>query len=235
MNNCCDNERDQRPKPHNCRVIQRLDKFGVLDFDKTILGHCIHLDENERSILSDSAAWIAVNTESNLNNNVGLFSNTGGLEEKVLLGTDGMHSDMIRSAQINFFTHKDNDHLSFMNGYQRFRRVHNYIRSNGFSGDSANNMVILDYKSPTPVTADNWLGHFFYGLNSSDVDSVIANGKWVLKEKKLSHIRREKELCNTHNGHSVYPTQSSLTLTSLVLAAVLIFASFVAVSCSLLL
>lgn len=181
-------------KNHQMRVIERLSQAGALDYEKTILAHCIHLDENERRLLKDSKAWIAVNTESNLNNHVGLFSNDGDLEDKVILGTDGMHSDMIRSAQINFFIHKDNDHLSFMDSYQRFRRAHHYIHSNGFSGDSANNLVIFDYKSPTPVTADNWLGHFFYGLNSSDVDSVIANGKWVLKEKKLLNIDEEKIL-----------------------------------------
>lgn len=184
------------------RVIERLSASGALDFKKTILAHCIHLDDNERRLLKESEAWIAVNTESNLNNHVGLFSNGGGLEDKVFLGTDGMHSDMIRSAQVNFFNHKDNDHLSFADGYRRFRRVHDYISANGFSGDLANNLVILDYKSPTPVTADNWLGHFFYGLNSSDVDSVIANGRWVLKEKKMVNID-EEEILDFANAQAV--------------------------------
>ena len=178
-------------KEHNCRVIQRLDKFGVLNFDKTILGHCIHLDENERSILSDSAAWIAVNTESNLNNNVGLFSNTGGLEEKVLLGTDGMHSDMLRSAQFNYFCHKDRDGLSVPEFYTRLRRAHQYLKTNNFSGDSDNNLVILNYDSPTPVTSNNWLGHMFYGLTSNSVESVIVNGEWVVKDNKLVKVNED--------------------------------------------
>jgi cytosine/adenosine deaminase-related metal-dependent hydrolase len=170
---------------HKMRVIQRLGKNGILDFPKTILGHCIHLDDDERSILAKSNAWIAVNTESNLNNNVGLFSNQGGLEAKVLLGTDGMHSDMLRSLQYNYFCHKDNDNLSVPDFYMRLRRAHHYLKSNNFHGDSENNLVILNYDSPTAVTSENWPGHMFYGLTSNHVESVISNGEWVVKDRKL--------------------------------------------------
>jgi cytosine/adenosine deaminase-related metal-dependent hydrolase len=170
---------------HRMRVIQRLNNFGILDFPKTILGHCIHLDQSERTLLSKSKAWIAVNTESNLNNNVGLFSNMGNLESKVLLGTDGMHSDMIRSAQYNYFNHKDSDELSVPDFYLRLRRAHNYLKNNRFQGDSDNNLVIFNYDSPTPVIIDNWLGHMFYGLTANHVESVIANGEWVVRNRKL--------------------------------------------------
>jgi cytosine/adenosine deaminase-related metal-dependent hydrolase len=178
-------DQEECQKEHRKRVIERLDDFDILNYSKTILGHCIHLDQSERKLLTDSQAWIAVNTESNLNNNVGLFSNEGGLEGKVLLGTDGMHSDMLRSAQYNYFCQKDNDKLSVPDFYQRLRRAHNYIKYNNFGGDSDNNLVIFDYDSPTPVTSDNWLGHMFYGLTSNHVESVIANGEWVVRDRKL--------------------------------------------------
>jgi cytosine/adenosine deaminase-related metal-dependent hydrolase len=187
---------------HKMRVIQRLEKFGILDFPKTILGHCIHLNDTERSMLSKSNAWIAVNTESNLNNNVGLFSNKGGLEAKVLLGTDGMHSDMLRSAQFNYFCHKDQDELSVPDFYLRLRRAHHYLRSNNFRGDSDNNFVILNYDSPTAVTSDNWPGHVFYGLTSNHVESVISNGEWVVKERKLVK-KNEDEILAFANEQAV--------------------------------
>jgi cytosine/adenosine deaminase-related metal-dependent hydrolase len=187
---------------YSLRVIERLEKYGVLDFPKTILGHCLHLDENERKILANSKAWIAVNTESNLNNNVGMFTNNGGLEDKVLLGTDGMHSDMLRSAQYNYFCHKDHDELSVPDFYLRLRRAHNYINKNGFSGDADNNLIIFDYDSPTPVTADNWLGHMFYGLTSNHVESVISNGEWVVKDRKLVK-KNEDEILAFSNEQAI--------------------------------
>jgi len=59
---------------YGSRVIQRLDGFGVLDSSKTILAHCLHIDENERNIIRNSPAFVVQNTESNLNNNVGYFN-----------------------------------------------------------------------------------------------------------------------------------------------------------------
>ena len=47
--------------------------------------------------------FIVQNTESNLNNNVGV-TNYRELGENVILGTDGMHSDMLRSAKAAFLT-----------------------------------------------------------------------------------------------------------------------------------
>jgi cytosine/adenosine deaminase-related metal-dependent hydrolase len=185
-------------KEYNMAVINRLENYGILDYSKTILGHCIHLDQSERTILANSKAWIAVNTESNLNNNVGLFSNEGGLEEKVLLGTDGMHSDMLRSAQYNYFTHKDRDALTVPDFYSRLRRAHAYLKTNDFHGDGDNNLVIFDYDSPTPVTSDNWLGHMFYGLTSNHVNSVIAKGEWVIRDRKLVKKTEEEILAFTH-------------------------------------
>ena len=56
------------------RVIERLNDYDVLNSSKTILGHCLHLSENEKTIIKNSNAWVVQNTESNLNNNVGYFN-----------------------------------------------------------------------------------------------------------------------------------------------------------------
>jgi cytosine/adenosine deaminase-related metal-dependent hydrolase len=179
-------------KYYGCRVIERLYKFGVLGLGKSILAHCIHLNEDERQILSESNAWIAVNTESNLNNMVGLFEASGGMQDKVMLGTDGMHSDMLRSAQWHYLTHKKTEQLSVAKSYDRLRRVHDYIERNVFQGDGENNLVIIDYLPPTPVNQDNWLGHFFSALNSTHINSVISQGKFIVKNRKLMTVNEEE-------------------------------------------
>jgi cytosine/adenosine deaminase-related metal-dependent hydrolase len=173
---------------HGCRVIERLDNAGALASNKTLLAHCIHLDDDERKILAESRAWIAINTESNLNNQVGLFSNKGTLEQKVLLGTDGMHSDMLRNAQINHFVHKQADQLDLTASYRRLRRVHHYLEENKIGGDGANNLIILKYQSPTPVDSDNWLGHLYYGLTAADITGVICNGEWIIRDGRFTKV-----------------------------------------------
>ncbi|MBU2513804.1 amidohydrolase family protein [bacterium] len=169
---------------HQKRVIERLSASGALKLPKTILGHCIHLDKTEQNLLKDSNAWVVENVESNLNNNVGL-ANYGLYGDRIMLGTDGMHSDMLRSAKAAFFVGQTTEGIDFPGIYQRFRNVHAYLESNGFKGDSDNNLVVLDYDPPTEITADNFLGHFLFGLDSRHVESVISNGKLIVKEGEL--------------------------------------------------
>lgn len=165
-------------------VIARLDQAGVLDYSKTILGHCLHLSQAERDLLCNRPSWIAYCPESNQNNRVGTF-NGQGLGNNIMLGTDGMHSDMLRSAHTAYFTGQLSEQLSGNAWYQRLRNAHRYLQHNQFNGDGANNLVILDYDSPTPVNSDNMLGHWIYGLGSHHIQHVIAKGKLIVKDRHL--------------------------------------------------
>jgi len=169
------------------RVVNRLADFGLLDFDKTILAHCIHIDENERKLIAESKAWVVQNPESNLNNQVG-FYNSNFLDTKSMLGTDGMHSNMIRSTQSAYFAGLGKDSIDVPKAYQRLRNVHNYLSNNNFAGDGDNNLTIFDYNSPTPLDSSNFLGHFFYAFENRQIDSLIVNGKFVMKDKVLQNI-----------------------------------------------
>ena len=169
----------------NKRVVERMNDFGVLNSSKTILGHCIHVNDSEREILSKSNAWIVQNTESNLNNNVGYF-NSEGMGGRIMLGTDGMHSDMLRSAKASFFVGQNFDNIDFNEAYRRLRNVNNYINGNGFTGDGENNLVIIDYPSPTDFNKDNFPGHFIFGLESKHIRHVISNGKLIVRDKKIT-------------------------------------------------
>ncbi len=183
-------DQDHCLKNYNKRVINRLNDAGVLDLQGSILGHCVHLDESEKALLKNSKAWVVQNAESNLNNNVGLadYSAMGG---NIMLGTDGMHSDMLRSAKAAFFVGQGTEGISFPDIYQRFRNIHHYIEAHGFEGDRDNNLVIMDYKAPTHMDRDNFLGHFIFGMESSHVHSVISNGHLIVENKKLMTANEE--------------------------------------------
>ncbi|MDL2226976.1 amidohydrolase family protein [Deltaproteobacteria bacterium OttesenSCG-928-M10] len=168
---------------YNMRVAERLARFEVLDQPHTILGHCVHLNDNEKKLVAASKAWVAQSCESNQNNNVGLAGYKW--TPRVMLGVDGMHNDMIRSAQAAYMAGQNTEGIAPAELYTRFRAVHQYLADMNVPGDGANNLVIMNYQSPTPLHKDNFAGHFAYGFSSNDVETVIAQGKVIVENGRL--------------------------------------------------
>lgn len=172
---------------HNKRVVERLYDFGLLAHPTSILVHCLYLTDEERRLISNSGVYVAQNTESNLNNNVGLF-NGCALGDNIMFGTDGMHSDMLRAAKASFFMGQNSESVGFEDIYQRFRKVNDYTRQNNLNGNGENNLVVLNYQPATGFNQQNFLGHFVFGLNASHVEHVISNGKLIVNKGALTTI-----------------------------------------------
>ncbi|MDB4303253.1 amidohydrolase family protein [Desulfosarcina sp.] len=186
-------DQEECKRNYGIGVIERLQNFGILDIPKSILAHCIHISDEERKILKNAKCRIVQNAESNLNNSVGFFSSKG-LGENIILGTDGMHSNMIRSAQASYFYGIGIENICPDGIYKRLRNVHQYLNENDFSGDGENNLMVLDYPSPTEMNATNFLGHFFYGLESKHIQHVISNGKLIVKDKLIQTVNETEIL-----------------------------------------
>jgi cytosine/adenosine deaminase-related metal-dependent hydrolase len=181
------------------RVIERFNDFGILKSPKTILAHCLHLDENERGLIRNSPCWVVQNAESNMNNNVGFF-NSEHLGQNIMTGTDGMHSDMLQSQKAAFFSGQRYDKINYQTAYERFRNVHRYLRENNFKGDGENNLVVLDYTTPTGINQNNFFGHFIFGINSNHISDVISNGRLIVRNRQVvtvneSEILKESREC----------------------------------------
>ena len=169
---------------HGCSVAERLRRAGALDLPATLLAHCLHLDDEERQLVRDGRAWVVHNTQSNQNNNVGAFD-PRGLGERIFIGVDGMHSDMISATRAAYLEGQGAGGLAPLEAYRRMRRVHEYTAANGFRGDGDNNLVILDYPSPTPVTSANWPAHLVYGLGARHVHAVISDGQVIMRDRQV--------------------------------------------------
>ncbi len=159
---------------HGGRVAARLQEAGVLDQPGTILAHGLHLDDAERALVRESGAWVAVNTESNQNNAVGEFRGDGLDPARLLLGTDGMHGDLLRSLQAAFLTGREHGGLQPGQAWQALWNNRRYLQAHHVPAARANDLVLLDYASPTPVTAENLLGHALFGLDARHVRTVIC-------------------------------------------------------------
>ncbi|HSV87805.1 MAG TPA: amidohydrolase family protein, partial [Bacteroidales bacterium] len=182
---------------YGMRVVHRLQNFGFTQNSKSILVHGIHLDEKEKELLAASKAWIAQNMESNLKNKVGAFSGAGIPNNRILLGTDGMHSDMLQSAKASFFAGLKTDVVSPAIVYERFRNIHRYLSQNQYKGDGENNLLVLDYDTPTPFGSENFLGHFIFGLRSQNVKHVVANGRLVVENGAIQTVDEKAILAFT--------------------------------------
>ncbi|OGS35571.1 MAG: hypothetical protein A2506_03330 [Elusimicrobia bacterium RIFOXYD12_FULL_66_9] len=180
-------------REHRMRVIQRLARTGILESPKTLLAHGLHLNATERALFRTSRAWLVQNEESNQNNAVGGFD-PKGLGDRLLLGTDGMHGDMLASTRAAYLAAQDRGGMSPLAAYRKLRRAHDYLSTNGFKGDGDNNLVVLDYAPATPVTERNLAGHFIYGMNSSHVQHVISNGRLIVKNRRMTTVDEEKIL-----------------------------------------
>ncbi|MBL4903126.1 MAG: amidohydrolase family protein [Desulfocapsa sp.] len=179
-------------KTYNKRVAERLRDLGGLESSKTILGHCVHCNDRERKIIADSPVWVVSNVESNQNNNVGLTDYDW--LDNIMLGTDGMHNDMLRSAKAHHLVCSTTGGIGYDEVYRRFRNVHTYLGQFEGVGDDLNNLVILDYDTPTEVSDENFYGHFLFGLEALHVNTVIAQGRVIIEERKSTLVDEEEVL-----------------------------------------
>lgn len=178
---------------HDTTVVERFARAGLLDSPRTLLVHGLHLDDDERARIAASPAWVVQNPESNRHNAVGLFD-PRGLGERILLGTDGMHSDMLASARAAYLDGQQTGGCPPDAIVRRLRRVHEYLAQGGFAGDGADDLVVLDDPSPTPITQANWSAHVLYGLAARHVHAVIRGGRLVVERGEVLGVDTERIL-----------------------------------------
>lgn len=201
---CAEDLADEKDslKKYGMRVVARLKKFAALG-PKTLLVHCVHIDEMEMKIIRDSASNVVHNPESNMNNAVGCADVLGMMKQGITvgLGTDGMSSDMLAQMRCAYLLQRHNrrdPRLAFSEAPAMLLDSNAAIAAKIFGkklgrlavGAPAD-MVILDYLPPTPLTPGNFLGHLLFGMVDAEADTVICNGRVLLRGKKLVGTNEE--------------------------------------------
>lgn len=100
-------DRDYNLRFFGLSPVERLFKENMLN-EKTLLIHCVHIDEKDRNLIKEKGSIVIHNPESNMNNAVGLPDIFSLIDKKVLvgLGTDGFTQDMFRETQVLYIAHK---------------------------------------------------------------------------------------------------------------------------------
>lgn len=179
-------------------IVERLESFNIIN-DKTILAHCIHIDEKEKELLIRGN--VVHNPESNMNNAVGYCDVPDLMKRGVLvgLGSDGFSANPFRTIDTCYVLHKhskaDPTVMTPDDVIKLAVKNNGIIASKFFSNmlgviekNAKADLIFIDYNSPTPVNKDNIGGHIIFGMNSNNVTDSIINGRHVLKEGKLANI-----------------------------------------------
>jgi len=187
---------------YKLRVIERLYKHGVLS-EKSIAVHCIHVTDDEIDLLKESGAAVVHNPQSNMGNAVGVSPVLKMIKRGVLLGmgTDGYASDVLESYKTAAILHKhaagipsvawtEPPLMLFDNNKTIMEK---FIKSKigTLAKDHYADIIIVDYKGPTPVNANTINSHILFGICGRHVDTTIINGRVVMKDRVLQDIDEE--------------------------------------------
>jgi cytosine/adenosine deaminase-related metal-dependent hydrolase len=171
--------------------------------EKSIAVHCIHITEEEMDMLKESGAAVVHNPQSNMGNAVGVSPVLEMIKKGILvgMGTDGYTADMTESFKTAAILHKHDQRLPsvawaeppamlFDNNKKIMERFIDG-KLGTLKKDCYADIIIVDYKGPTPVNENTINSHILFGISGRHVDTTIINGKIIMKERELINIDEE--------------------------------------------
>lgn len=194
-------------KAHGKRIIDRLMDCNVLG-SKTLAAHCIYINKHEMELLGETDTMVVHNPESNMGNACGCPPTMEIFHNGVLtgLGTDGYTHDILESYKVANVLHKH--HLCDANAawgevpamlFENNARIANryFKKTLGVLKEgAAADVIVTDYNPLTPMNADNINGHILFGMSGRSTVATVANGKVLMKDRKLTGIDEEKVMAD---------------------------------------
>ena len=190
-------------RKHNKRITDRLMDFGILG-ERTILGHCIYINEHEMELIRDTGTMTVHNPESNMGNAVGCPPTMKIMEKGILtgLGTDGYTNDMFESMKVANILHKHSlcdpgaawsevPKMLFENNAlmaSRFFDTPIGVLKPGYSAD----IITLDYDPLTCMDENNINGHILFGISGRCVTSTVCSGRILMKDRSIPGLDEEE-------------------------------------------
>jgi putative selenium metabolism protein SsnA len=192
----CD-QRDSLER-YGMRVAHRLDRAGALA-EGDLVAHGVHLDPGEIELVRSSGAWVAHNPRSNMNNGVG-YAPVSKMGVRVGLGTDGIDGDMFAETRACYLKGREAS-MDVGPGFAVARLAAGASLAGSLFGEPAlgtlapgapADLVILEYRSPTPVEAGNVAGHMLFGVTAASVRDVIVSGRWIVRNRKHQMVDEDE-------------------------------------------
>lgn len=175
---------------HGVALVERLAAHGLLNA-KAVFVHGTCLDAEALARVGAAGVTLAHNPRSNMNNAVG-YAPVATYGGPVMLGTDGIGSDMFAEAQAAWWIAR-HEHAALSPAAILGMLATNARRASASLGvtlgklevGAAADVVLTDWQPATPLTSENLAGQFIFALRGSCVASVVVDGKWVLRERTV--------------------------------------------------
>ncbi len=183
-------------------VIRHLDHHGLLD-ERTVLAHCVHLDDEEIDILARTGATVSHNPMSNLKLGSGIARVPDLMEAgvRVTLGTDGAISgndlDMWLALRLAATVHKGTrmqaDIVTETEAFDMLTREGANALGVGDTLGSLEegklaDMVLVDINRPHAVPMFDATTHLVYSTSKADVRHVFVGGEQVVEDGVLTRF-----------------------------------------------
>jgi putative selenium metabolism protein SsnA len=185
---------DARRRYHKSPV-RRLYDLGILD-DRSLAAHCVHMSAADIAALARHRINVVHNPQSNCNNAVGTARLLAMARQGVLvgLGSDGYTPRMWEEFKAAFHLQKVREGdprvayaeayaAALLNNPTIARKIWGMEIGRIETGAKAD-LILVDYYPPTPLHSHNLFGHFLFGIANAPVDSLIVNGRYVLRHKE---------------------------------------------------
>jgi putative selenium metabolism protein SsnA len=173
------------------RVVERFAEAGALS-DRSVLAHCVHVDEREASLIHSTGSWVAHNARSNMNNRVGRAP-VAALGNRLALGTDGIDGDLFAESHAAFWRAREAD--PSIGPEWALARVAASARLAGAAAGepllgriepgAPADLVVLAYDPPTPLEPASLAGHWVFGMSAGAVRDVLVGGEIVVRDGRL--------------------------------------------------
>ena len=197
--------RDCREK-YGMSPVELLWKAGFLGSD-TIAAHCVKVDERDIGILAESKTNVVSNPASNakLGNGFAPLCKMADAGINICLGTDGAASNntlnLFREMGLAALIHKGLEKSSVAAPAQTvlaFATVHparalGREKELGVLAPGAKaDLIFLNLNEPSLFPPNNIVSSLCYSANGSEVESVMIDGSFVMKNREFLTIDQEK-------------------------------------------
>jgi len=186
------------------RVIDRLNEYGILG-SKTLVAHGVHLDTSEINLLVKNKTWLSHQPRSNMNNAVGLPNVESMLRAgiPVCLGNDGFSNAMWEEWKSAYLVHKLHNldprrmpanliyQMAVVNNRNLVNKLFDGLRIGIIEKGAAADLMFVDYQPFTEINSANFPWHIIFGFRESMINSLMVNGKFLMRDHKLLFIDEE--------------------------------------------